>query len=69
MSHTHRQLRALLITATIGAAAATVVAPVAAAAQERPTSYELAGDAASPVGSKFEGIGADEGAGCSTSAR
>ena len=59
MSHTHRQLRALLVTAAIGAAA-TVVTPAAATAQARPTSYELAGDAASPVGSKFEGIGADE---------
>ena len=59
MPHTHRKLRALLITAAVGAAAA-VAAPVAATANARPTSYELAGDADSPVGSKFEGIGADE---------
>ncbi|TGN66960.1 gluconolaconase [Nocardioides eburneiflavus] len=46
------------MTAAVGAAA-TVVAPVAATAHARPTQYELAGDADSPVGSKFEGIGAD----------
>jgi hypothetical protein len=49
----------LLVTAAACAATA-VAAPVAATAQPRPTSYQLTGDANSPVGSKFEGIGADE---------
>lgn len=45
--------------ATLGLAATTATT---ASADEggRPTSYLLQGDAASPVGSKFEGIGADE---------
>lgn len=51
----------LLATAatTIGLAATTATS---ASADEggRPSSYLLQGDAASPVGSKFEGIGADE---------
>lgn len=59
MSHPRRQLHALLVTAAVGAATA-VVAPAPATADARPTSYELAGDADSPVGSRFEGIGADE---------
>jgi sugar lactone lactonase YvrE len=57
--HIRRTLPALFLTVALGAAAA-VVAPVAATADARPTSYALAGDAASPVGSKFEGIGVDE---------
>jgi sugar lactone lactonase YvrE len=52
-------LRALLATAAVGAAT-TMATPVAATTEGRPTSYQLVGDAASPVGSKFEGIGADE---------
>lgn len=49
----------LLATATLGVAASTATT---ASADEggRPTSYLLEGDATSPVGSKFEGIGADE---------
>lgn len=50
---------ALLI--TLAACAATALAaPVAATVQPRPTSYALTGDAGTPTGSKFEGIGADE---------
>lgn len=52
-------IRTLLVTAVVGAAT-TVATPVAATPDGRPSSYELVGDAASPVGSKFEGIGADE---------
>lgn len=49
--------------AVIGAAAAltaTLLSAPSTSAQPRPETYELAGDAGSPVGSKFEGIGADE---------
>lgn len=59
MSHPRRQLRTLLLATAVGAATAAV-APAPATAQARPASYELVGDADSPVGSKFEGIGADE---------
>lgn len=41
-------------------ALAVPASSLAAHADARPTTYELTGDAASPVGSKFEGIGADE---------
>lgn len=59
MSHPRRKLHTLLVTAAVGAATAAV-APAPATAHARPASYELVGDADSPVGSKFEGIGADE---------
>lgn len=59
MSRPTPAIRALLVTAAVGVAT-TVATPVAATAHGRPASYELVGDAASPVGSKFEGIGADE---------
>lgn len=51
--------RVPLVTVAVVAAAA-VAAPSVSAADGRPASYELVGDAGSPVGSKFEGIGADE---------
>jgi hypothetical protein len=59
MSRPTPTIRALLVTAALGVAI-TVATPVAATAHGRPASYELVGDAGSPVGSKFEGIGADE---------
>lgn len=52
-------IRTLIATTALGLSA-TIATSVPAAAGERPVSYELDGDAASPVGSKFEGIGADE---------
>ncbi len=53
MKRTHL-LSALLVATT------TVPLAGAAGAHARPATYVLQGDAASPVGSKFEGIGADE---------
>ncbi|HWJ10673.1 MAG TPA: gluconolaconase, partial [Nocardioides sp.] len=65
MSRNHPISRFLLlatVTTTLGLAA--TAAPTASAADTaergRPSSYLLEGDAASPAGSKFEGIGADE---------
>ncbi len=52
-------IRTLIATTALGLSAMTATS-VPAAADGRPVSYELTGDAASPVGSKFEGIGADE---------
>jgi Cu-Zn family superoxide dismutase len=52
-------LRTLLATTAIGLSA-TLATSLPASAGGRPVSYELTGDATSPVGSKFEGIGADE---------
>lgn len=51
--------RTLLAAATVGALGVTVAA-APAMADKRPATYRLQGDADSPVGSKFEGIGADE---------
>lgn len=51
--------RTLLAALAVGALTSTVAA-VPATAHTRPTTYQLDGDADSPVGSKFEGIGADE---------
>lgn len=52
--------RTSLISALFVATTAVPLAGVAAAHPARPTSYLLQGDADSPVGSKLEGIGADE---------
>ena len=54
--------RTLLTAAALGTLCTTLGATAAAPAfaEGRPATYQLAGDAASPVGSKFEGIGADE---------
>lgn len=49
-----------VIAATAVALTATVLPGVTATAVPRPAAYELTGDADSPAGSKFEGIGADE---------
>jgi Beta-propeller repeat len=53
------QARTLLAAAAVGALGATVAA-VPATADSRPATYQLDGDADSPLGSKFEGIGADQ---------
>jgi len=63
MKRTHLIPSTLLAAATIGAVAAPVLASPAHAGGHghgRPAAYLLQGDAASPAGSKFEGIGADE---------
>ena len=54
-----RPTRSLAIAAVVAALCATGAAP-APAHPARPTTYRLSGDATSAVGSKFEGIGADE---------
>lgn len=59
MSRTTPLARALLAVAAVGALGATVAA-VPAMADSRPEVYQLDGDIDSPVGSKFEGIGADQ---------
>ena len=59
MPRTTTSLLTVLATTAVGLAA-TLASSVPASAGGRPVSYELTGDAASPVGSKFEGIGADE---------
>lgn len=51
--------RTLLAAAALGALSASHAA-APAMADSRPTTYQLDGDADSPVGSKFEGIGVDE---------
>lgn len=58
MSRTTPSIRILVATALSGLTATLAAGP--ALADGRPTSYELVGDPAGPVGSKFEGIGADE---------
>ncbi|QSR28696.1 gluconolaconase [Nocardioides aromaticivorans] len=50
----------LLATAATTLGLAATATPASADEGGRPSSYLLQGDAASPVGSKFEGIGADE---------
>ncbi|WP_183407913.1 SMP-30/gluconolactonase/LRE family protein [Nocardioides marmoriginsengisoli] len=55
----NRTLLALVVAGTLGATIAAA-APASADAFGRPSTYVLDGDADSPVGSKFEGIGADE---------
>jgi Cu-Zn family superoxide dismutase len=50
--------RTLLAATAIGALGISVAVP--AMAESRPSTYQLDGDAESPVGSKFEGIGADQ---------
>ncbi|NYI44721.1 Cu-Zn family superoxide dismutase [Nocardioides aromaticivorans] len=50
----------LLATAATTLGLAATATPASADEGGRPASYLLQGDAASPVGSKFEGIGADE---------
>lgn len=52
--------RTSLVSALLVAATTVPLAGAADAHHARPSSYLLAGDADSPVGSKFEGIGADE---------
>ncbi|KRC53499.1 MULTISPECIES: SMP-30/gluconolactonase/LRE family protein [unclassified Nocardioides] len=61
MKRTHLISSSLLLAtaATLGLAGANATT-AAADAGGRPDTYVLQGDAASPVGSKFEGIGADE---------
>lgn len=54
-----RPTRSLATAAVVAALSATATAP-ALADPARPTTYQLSGDTTSPVGSKFEGIGADE---------
>ncbi|CAM3276478.1 gluconolaconase [Nocardioides dubius] len=55
------QLTSALLAATVVASSAMATASVASAhSPARPSTYLLTGDADSPVGSKFEGIGADE---------
>ncbi|HOA02010.1 MAG TPA: gluconolaconase [Dermatophilaceae bacterium] len=49
-----------LLTAALCASLGAALTAAPAHAEGRPTAYQLSGDAASPVGSKFEGIGADE---------
>ena len=53
-------IRTLLATAAAVGLTAPLASTAPATADARPTSYELVGDTDSPVGSKFEGIGADE---------
>lgn len=62
MKRTHLISSSLLLAtaATTLGLAATTATTASADEGGRPTSYLLQGDAASPVGSKFEGIGADE---------
>lgn len=63
MEPTTRLTRSLLAAVAVGAIGAAAVAAPSATAQGRPTTYQLGGDAAgagNPVGSKFEGIGADQ---------
>ncbi|GAA4816365.1 SMP-30/gluconolactonase/LRE family protein [Nocardioides caeni] len=62
MKRNHRILSSLLIATTASAAAVSGLAGTTASAHAwgRPATYVLQGDADSPVGSKFEGIGADE---------
>ncbi len=55
----HIIAHALLAATAVGALGLTVSA-VPATANGRPATYQLDGDAGSPVGSKFEGIGADQ---------
>lgn len=52
--------RTHLLSALLVATTAVPLAGAADAHSARPATYLLEGDAASPVGSKFEGIGADE---------
>lgn len=59
MSRTTLLARTMLAAAAVGALSATTVA-VPAMADSRPATYQLDGDVDSPVGSKFEGIGADQ---------
>lgn len=61
MKRTHLISSSLLLaTAATTLGLATTATTASADEGGRPTSYLLQGDAASPVGSKFEGIGADE---------
>ena len=63
MEPTTRLTRSLLAAVAVGAIGAAAVAAPSATAHDRPTTYQLGGDAAgagNPVGSKFEGIGADQ---------
>jgi Cu-Zn family superoxide dismutase len=55
MKRTH-----LITSALLAAAAVSLAGPALGQDDGRPATYQLVGDADSPVGSKFEGIGADE---------
>ena len=60
MPRTTRLARPLLAAVAVGALSTTVLTPLPAMADGRPAVYQLEGDPASPVGSKFEGIGVDQ---------
>lgn len=63
MKPTTPVVRSLLTAVAVGAVGVATATAPSAMAHGRPTTYQLNGDAAgsgNPVGSKFEGIGADE---------
>ena len=60
MKRTHLIASSLLAATALGAAASPALAASDDSGHGRPSTYLIEGDAASPVGSKFEGIGADE---------
>ena len=60
MLRTTRLVRPLLAAVAVTALSATALPALPAMAHGRPATYQLEGDPDSPVGSKFEGIGADQ---------
>ncbi|GAA3659849.1 hypothetical protein GCM10022237_19820 [Nocardioides ginsengisoli] len=60
MKRTHLIASSLLAATALGAVASPALAAPDDADHGRPSTYLIEGDAGSPVGSKFEGIGADE---------
>jgi Cu-Zn family superoxide dismutase len=60
MKRTHLIASSLLAAAALGAVASPALAAQDDDGHGRPSTYLIEGDANSPVGSKFEGIGADE---------
>lgn len=60
MDHTTRLARPFIAAAAVATLGTVLGTAPAATAESRPAAYQLVGDAESPVGSKFEGIGADQ---------